>query len=100
MLRLIPEAKVGVIERCSGHGGSWGVMKENFEIALKVGRPAARAAKESGAKYVVSECPLAREHILQGMERLNKGDDETKSEPTPEVKHPIQIFAKAYGIEP
>jgi glycerol-3-phosphate dehydrogenase subunit C len=100
MLRLIPDAKVGVIERCSGHGGSWGVMKENFDIAIKVGRPAARTAKESGAKYVVSECPLAREHILQGMERLNKGDDEAKSDLVQEVKHPIQIFAKAYGIEP
>ena len=31
-----------VIERCSGHGGSWGVRKENFEIALKVGKPVAR----------------------------------------------------------
>jgi glycerol-3-phosphate dehydrogenase subunit C len=100
MLRLIPETKVGVIERCSGHGGSWGVMKENFETAIKVGRPAARTANESGAKYVVSECPLAREHILQGMERLNKGEDEVKTQPAPEVKHPIQIFAKAYGIEP
>jgi glycerol-3-phosphate dehydrogenase subunit C len=75
-------------------------MKENFEVALKVGRPAARTAMESEAKYVVSECPLAREHILQGMERLTKADDEAKSQPAQEVKHPIQIFAKAYGIEP
>src|SRR5690348_1205882 len=29
MLRLLPEADVAVIERCSGHGGSWGAMKEN-----------------------------------------------------------------------
>src|SRR5262249_53910291 len=27
MLRLLPEADVSVIERCSGHGGSWGVLK-------------------------------------------------------------------------
>ena len=100
MLRLVPGIDVAVIERCSGHGGSWGVMKENFETALKVGRPVARTANESGAKYVVSECPLAREHILQGMERLNKGEDEAKTKPVQEVKHPIQIFAKAYGIEP
>ena len=25
MMRLIPEADVAVIERCSGHGGSWGI---------------------------------------------------------------------------
>ena len=100
MLRLIPEAKVGVIERCSGHGGSWGVMEENFEVALKVGRPVARQASESGAKYVVSECPLAREHILQGMEKLTAGADEKPAAPVPAVKHPIQILAQAYGIMP
>src|SRR4051812_3333842 len=37
MLRLLPQPDVKVIERCSGHGGSWGIMKENFEVALKVG---------------------------------------------------------------
>ena len=31
MLRLIPDADLKVIERCSGHGGSWGVMEEYFE---------------------------------------------------------------------
>jgi glycerol-3-phosphate dehydrogenase subunit C len=100
MLRLIPDAKVGVIERCSGHGGSWGVMKENFEVALKVGRPVARTAAESGNKYVVSECPLAREHIIQGIERLAAGDDAKPAMPAPEVKHPIQLVAKAYGLTP
>ncbi len=34
ILKLIPEAKVNVVERCSGHGGSWGIMKENFAIGL------------------------------------------------------------------
>ena len=38
------EAKIDVIERCSGHGGSWGVRKEFFEVAIKVGKPAARQA--------------------------------------------------------
>ena len=39
-------------------------------------------------------------HVLQGMGRLTKADDEVKTHPAQEVKHPIQIFAKAYGIEP
>src|SRR3546814_5518534 len=39
MLRLLPQADVKVIERCSGHGGSWGVLKQHFETAIKVGRP-------------------------------------------------------------
>ena len=48
MLRLVPEADVAVIERCSGHGGAWGYKKENFETALKVGKPVARQAAGSG----------------------------------------------------
>jgi len=49
MLRLVPEAKIKVIERCSGHGGSWGFKKEFFETGMKVGRPVARQAAENGA---------------------------------------------------
>ena len=96
MLRLIPEADILLIERCSGHGGSWGVMKDNFEASLKVGRPAARQSQESGAKYVVSECPLARDHILQGREKLDSGTGDAE---VPSLHHPIQLLAHAYGID-
>ena len=48
MLRLLPDADVAVIERCSGHGGSWGFKKEHFETALKVGRPVVRQARNDG----------------------------------------------------
>ncbi|HEY4163532.1 MAG TPA: heterodisulfide reductase-related iron-sulfur binding cluster, partial [Dongiaceae bacterium] len=92
MLKLIPDADLAVIERCSGHGGSWGVMKENFQIALKVGRPVARQAIAAEKTFIASECPLAGEHIVQGMERLDAGK-------APEHSwHPIQLFARAYGL--
>ena len=39
LLRMIPNIKLDVIERCSGHGGSWGVKKDNFDMAIKVGKP-------------------------------------------------------------
>ena len=94
MLRLIPGADLAVIERCSGHGGSWGVMKGNFETALKVGRPVARQAAKSGKKHVASECPLAGMHILQGMERLD-GDAGSIPDRAP---HPIELIAQAYGL--
>ncbi len=93
LLKLLPDTEITVIERCSGHGGSWGIMKENFDVALKVGRPVARQARDSKASFVVSECPLARDHIIQGMERLD-GDGGTV-EP---LHHPIQILARAYGL--
>jgi len=92
MLKLIPNADLAVIERCSGHGGSWGVMKGNFATALKVGRPVAKQALASGKMFVASECPLAGDHIIQGMERLDGAA-------APEhAWHPIQLFARAYGL--
>ena len=93
MLRLIPDTEVNVIERCSGHGGAWGIMNDNFEIALKVGKPAARQALKSENAWVVSECPLAATHLRQGMERL--ADDVPKT-----VQHPILLMAQAYGLQP
>jgi len=94
LMRLIPDADVSVIERCSGHGGSWGIMKDNFEVALKVGKPVARQAVKAAKGFVASECPLAAAHILQGMEIL----DEEETAPR-RTLHPIELFAKAYGFE-
>jgi glycerol-3-phosphate dehydrogenase subunit C len=95
MLRLLPEADVAVVERCSGHGGSWGVMKENFPTALKIGKPVARQVSQSGKAFVASECPLAGVHIMQGVERF----DAAAARPEL-VAHPIQLFARAYGLTP
>jgi glycerol-3-phosphate dehydrogenase subunit C len=95
MLRLVPEISVAIIERCSGHGGSWGVMKKNFETALKVGKPVAKTAAKNAKTYLASECPLAGEHIVQGIERLPAEDRPEKIEPS---LHPIELFAKAYGL--
>lgn len=94
MLKLLPDTEIKVIERCSGHGGSWGVMKENFEVALKVGKPVARQARQNKTAFVVSECPLARDHIIQGMERVDGERPATAVDP---VQHPIQLFARAYA---
>ncbi len=96
MLRLIPDVELQVIERCSGHGGSWGIMKENFDTAVKVGTPAARQVVKAEARYVASECPLAGEHLLQTMTRLGGASAPTDVPDT--APHPIELFAKAYGV--
>jgi glycerol-3-phosphate dehydrogenase subunit C len=95
LLRLVPNADVAVIERCSGHGGSWGVLKANFDTAIKVGAPVARQAVKNDKMFVASQCPLAAAHILQGMERV-EGDKPAPSESF----HPIELFARAYGVLP
>jgi glycerol-3-phosphate dehydrogenase subunit C len=94
LLRLLPDTDLQVIERCSGHGGSWGVMKDNFDTALKVGKPVARQVAKAAHKHIVSECPLAGIHIGQGVERLPDAPDNINVAP-----HPIVLFAKAYGLE-
>ena len=93
MLRLLPDTKVSVIERCSGHGGSWGVLNENFETAVKVGKPVARQALRNATRFVASECPLAGMHIAQELE-IEAG---TEALPQRQL-HPIELVARAYGI--
>ena len=93
MLRLIPNVQLAVIERCSGHGGAWGVKKGNFETALKIGKPAVRQALKLGSTFVVSECPLAGEHIRQGMEGVAGESHIVKH-----VNHPIELLAQSYGF--
>ncbi len=92
MLKLLPEADVQVMERCSGHGGSWGFKQEFFETALKIGRPVAKMAKEGGKAFVTSECPLAGVHIRQGVDKMGDGEKPSL------VTHPIQLFARSYGL--
>lgn len=94
MLRLIPETDVSVVERCSGHGGSWGIKKENFEVATKFARQTVRKASSAKKSYLASECPLAGKHIAQGFENL---DEPGKN--SVEALHPIQLLAKAYGLD-
>ncbi len=93
MLRIIPNLTVQIIERCSGHGGTWGMMKTNFETAIKVGKPVAKQAIAYDNPLVLSECPLAAKHILQG---INQQAVEEKSYST---MHPIELVAKAYFSE-
>lgn len=94
MLRLIPKTRVAIVERCSGHGGSWGIMKGNYETALKVGKTTVKNALKSGSPYIASECPLAADHILQGME-LQDPEAAKKVQAT----HPIELIAKAYNLD-
>ncbi|MSO69385.1 MAG: glycerol-3-phosphate dehydrogenase [Alphaproteobacteria bacterium] len=101
MLQLIPEIKLDVIERCSGHGGSLGIAVDFHETALKVGRPVARAALEKANRFVASECPLAATHIVNGMEKLAGSNAPDQSRPADRrAFHPIELFAKAYGLIP
>jgi glycerol-3-phosphate dehydrogenase subunit C len=91
MLRLIPSLTVQIIERCSGHGGTWGMMQDHFQTAIKVGKPTAKQALTYDNPLVLSECPLAAKHILQGMGLQSENTDRCYS-----TMHPIELLAQAY----
>ena len=90
MLKLIPNAKIDVVERCAGHGGTFGVMKETHDLARKVGRPTARQIKNKNNKYMASDCPLAGKHLKQLETDTNISNDE--------AVHPIELIAKSYNL--
>jgi len=90
LLRYLPDTKIDVIERCSGHGGTFGIMKDTRAFAKKVAQPVVRAAEKADNGVVCSECPLACKHIAQELH--------DKGAKSPAQKHPIEIFAEAYGL--
>ena len=90
MLKNIPETKVDVVERCAGHGGTFGVMKDTRKAAVKYGRTTARQIKNKKTNYVVSECPLASKH-LDGL--LNENTEEEIIS-----MHPIEFLSKSYNL--
>ena len=88
MLKMIPDTPVDVIERCSGHGGTFGVVKPTHDVGVKVGRPVFRAANQQKRGHIVSDCPLAAQHIVAHTDT-----------PAREPEHPIQIMARAFGLK-
>ncbi|HZZ69794.1 MAG TPA: heterodisulfide reductase-related iron-sulfur binding cluster [Phenylobacterium sp.] len=94
MLRLIPETRVELVERCSGHGGTFGVMKATHPVANKVGRPAARQIAQKGTETLCSDCPLACKHLGQ----LLTAETSPDTHAAPRQAHPIEIFARAYAL--
>ena len=88
-LEMVPGTELNVVERCSGHDGTWGVKEEYFDNSMKIGRPVFRQMAQGEPAYVSSDCPIAARHIMQGM-----GDDAGKA-----VKaHPLTLLRKAYGL--
>ena len=86
-----------IVQRCSGHGGIWGTRKENFDKAMKVGKVAINQVIKHSKKpkhqhYIVSDCPLAADHLSQGMAMKESAE-------SPNL-HPIEIVALLYGVHP
>ncbi len=90
LFKLVPGTSMTVIERCSGHAGTYGVKKDHHEMAMKIGKPVVKAMAKPEANYMASDCPLAGHHLQQGMDEQQL--------PKPALLHPISLLAKAYGL--
>lgn len=86
VLQLIPDTEITVVERCSGHDGTWGVKSEYFADSMKIGRPVFRQMAANKPDYISSDCAIASRHIEQGM-----GDENTAQK-----KHPLSLLRMAY----
>ncbi len=86
ILALIPDTHVEVIERCSGHDGTYAVKKEFHDISTKICRPVVSRIKKAKPDRYTSDCPMAGHQIENGLKEMS----------APE--HPLTLLRKAYGI--
>ncbi|MCP4076379.1 MAG: Fe-S oxidoreductase [Gammaproteobacteria bacterium] len=86
LLALIEGTEISVIERCSGHDGTYTFKKEFHDTAMKICRPVVNRVKKDEPDVYTSDCPMAGHHISAG---LDDGSDSV---------HPITLLKQAYGL--
>jgi glycerol-3-phosphate dehydrogenase subunit C len=86
VLKLVPDTTVEVIERCSGHNGTYAVKQEFRAASVKIGKPVASRVEQAHADHYSSDCPMAG-HQIQSI--LGESRD---------PEHPMSLVRRAYGI--
>lgn len=83
-------AQVQVVEKCSGHDGSWSAKTEFFPLSMKIAQKAVRVVEQRPVDLVASDCPLAGLQLDQAGAAAHVGGKT--------ARHPIQIVRDAYGL--
>ena len=86
VLDLVPDTRVSVIERCSGHDGTYAVKRESYRHSMKIVRPVVRRVRDDVPDHFGSDCPMAGNHIAHGLGEGRAAD------------HPLTLLRKAYGV--
>ncbi|MFL6649006.1 MAG: heterodisulfide reductase-related iron-sulfur binding cluster [Sulfurifustaceae bacterium] len=86
VLALVPDTQVDVIERCSGHDGTYAVKSESHEASMKICRPVVSRVQAAEAAHYASDCPMAGHQIENGLRDGRKPE------------HPLSLLRQAYGI--
>ncbi len=87
ILELIPNTNITLIERCSGHDGTYAVKKEYHETSMKICKPVTNKIENMELDHYISDCPMAGHQIDNGIEKI-----EIRSE------SPFSLLRQAYGI--
>ncbi|WP_455210635.1 heterodisulfide reductase-related iron-sulfur binding cluster [Kaarinaea lacus] len=85
-MELVPDTKVELIERCSGHDGTYAVKKEFHETSMKICKPIVNRVSKSNPDHYSSDCPMAGHQIENG---LGNGK---------QPEHPLRLIKIAYGL--
>ncbi len=83
-LLALTGAAVTMVEKCSGHDGTWAMKAEYFDESMKVGQKLFDGLHAAGAEVFASDCALAGVQIHQGTGR--------------KALHPIEVVRDAYGL--
>jgi len=86
VLKLVPDTTVDVIERCSGHNGTYAVKKEFRAASMKIGRPVVQRVENARPDHYTSDCPMAGRQIESGLQQDK------------EPEHPLKLLRRAYGL--
>ncbi len=84
------EVRLNVVERCSGHAGTYGVKTPTHPLAMKIGKPVFKAMARDEPDFISSDCALAGHHIAQGMRQAGTAPKA--------LVHPLSLMRRAYGL--
>ncbi len=84
------DVQLNTVERCSGHAGTYGVKTMTHPVAMKIGKPVFKAMAKDEPDIIGSDCPMAAQHIAQGMREAGN--------PPKQVQHPLTMVRMAYGL--
>ena len=87
VLRLVPDTTVEVIERCSGHNGTYAVKSAYRDASMKIARAGDRARAECGARIITPATARWPGHQI-----------ESGLSPARPPTHPLKLLRIAYGI--
>ncbi len=87
VLEMVPGTSIEVIERCSGHDGTYAVKSEYHDISMKICRPVVNKIRQAKVDHYISDCPMAGDQIENGLQDGSHAES------------PFTLLCYAYGLE-